>query len=392
MHASSTTAESFSITRGGPFHKFLIRIFRDEPEHERVIRRAIFAIVIAWLPLFLLSTAQRLAFTHGVAIPFVRDFAANVRFAVALPILIFAESGIDRRWRTLVLEFLRSDLVHIDQVPAFDSILNKITHLRDHFFPELVLLFLAYLPSLLLHQSEILLGGDNWHFLAGTTTLSFAGWWFKIISMPLYRFVMLRWFWRMILWTIFLRRVSRINLHLVATHTDRAAGLGFLSEGQIAFSPIVFAGSCVVASEIGNAIAYEGATIVSLKFVMIGYAVLAVVVLLLPLLVVVPTLIKVKKRALFEYGGLVTQHDQLFHTKWIEGRQSPRDEILGSSDTSSLADLGTSFSVIRDMSFIPIDKPTLIGLTVAALLPMIPVIVLTTPLNDLIRIVTKTLF
>ncbi len=61
---------------------------------------------------------------------------------------------------------------------------------------------------------------------------------------------MLRWVWRGILWTIFLLRVSRINLHLVATHTDLAAGLGILSEGQIAFSPIVFAGSAVIAAEV----------------------------------------------------------------------------------------------------------------------------------------------
>jgi hypothetical protein len=41
------------------------------------------------------------------------------------------------------------------------------------------------------------------------------------------------------LWTSFLWSASRINLFLVATHTDLAAGLGFLSEGQKAFSPIV---------------------------------------------------------------------------------------------------------------------------------------------------------
>jgi hypothetical protein len=390
--ANSAAVETFSITRGGPFHRLLIRLFRDEPEHERVVRRAVFATALAWLPLFLLSAAQGSAFDQSAKITFVRDFAVNVRFLVALPILILAESPIDRRWRTLVLEFLRTHLVHEDQVAAFDSILNKIMRMRDHFFPELVLLVLAYLPSFLVHESEILLDGANWHFLNGTATLSLAGWWFKIISMPLFRFLLLRWFWRLILWTTFLWRVSRTNLHLVATHADRSAGLGFLSEGQVAFSPIVFAGSSVIASQVGNAVAYEGATLASLKFVMIGYGVLALVILVLPLLVVVPTLIKVKKRALFEYGGLVTRHNQLFDAKWIEGRHSPSDEILGSSDASSLANLGTSFGVIRDMSFIPLDKPTLIGLTVAALLPMIPVIVFTTPLNDLIKIVTKALF
>jgi len=36
------------------------------------------------------------------------------------------------------------------------------------------------------------------------------------------------------------------------------------------------------------------------------------------------------------------------------------------------------------MSLVPIDKPTLIGPAAAALLPMIPVLVFATPLNDLV--------
>ena len=392
MTTSSAVAESFSITRGGPFHRLIGRIFGIDGEHEQVVRRAIFSTVIAWLPLLLFSLVQSLAFGRNAKITFVRDFAVNVRFLVALPIFIIAESKIDRRWRRLVLEFLRSNLVHHDQLPAFEAILSKITRLRDHFLPELILLILAYLPSILAHESEMLLAGSNWHFRAGLASLSLAGWWFKIVSMPLFRFLMLRWFWRIILWTIFLWRVSLMNLHLVATHTDRAAGLGFLSEGQIAFSPIVFAGSTVIASEIGNAIAYESATLSSLKFVMIGYGVLAITLLVLPLLVVVPALVKVKKSALFEYGALVTHHDQLFEAKWIDGQRAPGEEILGNPDASSLADLGTSFGVVREMSYIPIDKPTLIGLTVAALLPMIPVIVFATPVNDLMRLIVKTLF
>ena len=89
--------------------------------------------------------------------------------------------------------------------------------------------------------------------------------------------------------------------------------------------------------------------------------------------------------------ALVAQHDHLFDAKWIQGKRPPGEEIVGNADASSLADLGTSFDVVKDMSFIPVDKPTLIGLAVAAVLPMIPVIIFATPINDLIRLVTKTL-
>ena len=137
--------------------------------------------------------------------------------------------------------------------------------------------------------------------------------------------------------------VSRIKLFLVATHTDLAAGLGFLSEGQKAFSPIVFAGGTVIAAEVGNAIAYQGAILSSMKFPMIAYGVLAIIFLVLPLLVVAPVLLKIKRRGLLEYGAQVTIHNQLFDRKWIHSEHPPGETLLGNPDASSLADLGSQF-------------------------------------------------
>ena len=189
----------------------------------------------------------------------------------------------------------------------------------------------------------------------------------------------------MFLWTSFLWSVSRIDLFLVATHTDLAAGLGFLSEGQKAFSPIVFAGGAVVAAEVGNAIAYQGATLSSVKFLMIAYGVLAIIFLVAPLLVVAPALLKVKRKGLLEYGAQVTIHNQLFEQKWIQEERPAGETLLGNPDASSLADLGSSFTVVRQMRLVPIDKPTLIALAVSAALPMVPVVLYATPAPELIR-------
>ena len=190
----------------------------------------------------------------------------------------------------------------------------------------------------------------------------------------------------MFLWTSFLWSVSRINLFLVATHTDLAAGLGFLSEGQRAFSPIVFAGGAVIAAEVGNAIAYQGMTLSSLKLPMIAYGVLAIIFLVAPLLVVAPVLLKIKRRALLQYGAQVTIHNQLFDKKWIQGSHSAGETLLGNHDASSLADLGSSFAIVRQMRIVPIDKPTLIALAISAALPMLPVVLYATPPAELIRL------
>jgi hypothetical protein len=149
---------------------------------------------------------------------------------------------------------------------------------------------------ILLGKAELLMSGNsNWRMTAaGAFTLG--GWWFRVVSTPIFRFLLWRWMWRMFLWTLFLWHVSKINVFLVATHTDMAAGVGFLSEGQKAFSSIVFAGGAVIAGSVGNAIAYEGANFASEKFPMIVCGVLAVTLLIVPLLAVSPALLKIKKK------------------------------------------------------------------------------------------------
>jgi hypothetical protein len=92
-----------------------------------------------------------------------------------------------------------------------------------------------------------------------------------------------------------------------------------------------------------------------------------------------------------DYGALVTEHDQLFAAKWIHGQRSPDDTILGNPDASSLADLGASFAVVRQMRIVPIDRPALITLAVAAGLPLVPVLLFVTPANELVGDVLKML-
>lgn len=336
--------------------------------------------------MLILSFIQGTAFGSQVKVPFLHDIAVNVRFLVALPILILAESTIDRKWRILVVEFIRSGLLKQTELPAFEALIERITRLRDHVLPEAVMILAAYLPNIFAMKIELLSGISNWRSV-GPGDVSLAGWWFNFISAPAFRFLFLCWAWRILLWTLFLWRVSKLQLGLVATHTDRAAGLGFLSEGQKVFSSIVFAGGCVIAAQIGNALLYEGAALSSVKWHMITYGVLAIIALVLPLLAVTPRLYRIKQKALFELGAIVTNHNQFFEEKWVHGNHSPGDMILGSPDASSLADLGSSFEVVRDMGIVPIDKNTLLRLAAAAALPMLPIVVFATPANEVISAV-----
>jgi hypothetical protein len=384
-------AENFSLTRGGPFYQLMSILGLVENERYQVAKRAFLGIVLCWFPLLVLTLIQGLAVGSKVHVPFLLDYAVHVRFLIALPILVLAEPAIDGRWRTIVLEFLRSGLVDRNKTAPYEAIIEKVTRLRDRALPELAMLGLAYLAPLLLGRTDLLMGGvTNWHTVRAGE-LSMAGWWFRIVSAPLFRFLLLRWIWRMFLWTLFIWRVSRIGLHMVATHADLAAGLGFLSEGQKAYSPIVFAGGTVIAGSVLNAIRYEGQRLSALQIPMIAYGIMAISILVVPLLVVTPVLLKTKRKALRDYGGLVTKHNQLFEAKWIDDNGPKRESILGNQDPSSLSSLGNSFAVVRQMGIVPIDKPTLVTLALAAALPMVPVLLLVTPANAVVHAVLKML-
>jgi hypothetical protein len=388
----SPLAEDFSIMRGGPVRRILARLFPSGDKWQQAIRTAMLAVLASWLPMLVLSWMQGEAYGTQITIPFLRDMAVNVRFLFAVPILILAEPEIDRRLRVLARQFLESGLVPEKELPSFEHVIERTMRLRDRFLPGVLLIVAAFSPAPFLRTELLMNGVSNWHFApTGPDGVSLAGWWFSLVSAPLFRFLLLRWLWRMFLWSSFMWRASRINLYMVATHADQAAGLGFLSGGQIAFTPIVFVGGAVIAAQVGNTIAYQGATLSSQKFPMIAYAVIALVILIAPLFVVSPVLIKIRQKALLDYGTLVTAHNQQFDLKWIHKQQTAGQTLLGNQDASSLIDLASSFNVIRRMTPVPISRRTLIELAVAAALPMVPVILFATPAEELIRAVLKML-
>jgi hypothetical protein len=389
----SPLAEKFSIIRGGPSYWLQVRLGATGEENVSVARRALILVSVCWLPLLILSLGQGLAYNQSLQIPFLRDFAVNVRFLVSLPILVLAELGIDRRLRAIVVHFVDSGLVKAADLPSFEAALKKVMRLRDRILPELTILAFAFLQSLAAPHAEVLMTGvSNWHYLTtgDGVTVSLAGTWFATISTPLFRFLLWRWLWRMFLWTFFLWRISRVNLQLVPTHPDQAAGLGFLSEGQRRLAPIVFAGGVVIAGQVANSITYQAATLSGLKFVMIAYGVMAILSLVAPLLLMSPKLIKVKRQGILDYGALANAYTQSFDDKWVHGKR-PGEPLLGSSDIQSLADLSNSFAIVRDMRPVPVNKNTLIALALAAGLPLVPVIFLVTPADELVGAVLKML-
>jgi len=387
----SPVAENFSLTRGGAFYRLQCRMGAAKDERIRVAGRAVSAVAWTWLPLLFLSAVQGLALGKSVPIPFLQDFAVNVRLLIALPLLIISEVAIDQRLRITVNHFLKSGLVTETTLPAFEGAIERVTRLRDRLLPEIVILVLAFVMSYFRGSDAPIGAIPSWHLspTSSPDALSYAGWWFTSISLPVYRFLLFRWVWRMLLWGYFLRCVSKVKLVLIPTHPDMAAGLSFLSAAQQRLGPIAFAMGAVLAGQLGNAIAYSGATVAGLKYVILAYCVCATLILVAPLLLLIPMLVPVKKSGLLEYGALAASYTQAFDAKWVHGRPPAGETLLGSSDIQSLADLGNSYAIVREMRVLPISNSTLLSLAVTAALPMVPVLVFGTPTDQLLGTLVK---
>lgn len=390
----SSLVDHFSVLQGGPIYRFQEAIHMAMPDRSGVVKRAFLTTLLTWFPLLVLSLLQHRAFGSEVQMPFFYDIGNAIRFLIGLPLLVIAEAIIDPKLNEAARHYVKSGLVAREGFPAFENVIARTNRLRDSAIPALVILAAAFAPLFWHQQTELLRKGiSTWQTIAspGGESISLAGWWLGFIAFPLYRILLFRWVWMALLWAVFLKKAMKIKLSCIGTHPDGCGGLGFIAEAQLSFGFIAFAASAVIAGAFGNAIAYEGATVLSLKFLMIAFCVLAVVVFAAPMLVLTPRLFKEKRRGLDDYGSLGTAYARDFDDKWIRGVVPGREPLLGTPDIGSLADLGGSFSVIRDMKIVLIDKKLLLGLAIPTILPMIPLLILATPTDKLVHAVLKLL-
>ena len=78
-----------------------------------------------------------------------------------------------------------------------------------------------------------------------------------------------------------------------------------------------------------------------------------------------------------------------FEQKWLEGGTD--EDSLGSGDIQSLADLGGSFERLVHMQSVLIDRRLIFSFMIAAVVPMLPLVLTIMPLKEIIRTVFKAL-
>ena len=382
----------FSPVLGGPIFQLFRKSHLARDGLELLHRRLLIITLLAWLPLCVLATLGALA-GNSSRLSFFHDIEVHVRFLMALPVLVAAELLVHSRIRPVVRSLVERGIVRSEDLPRFQSAIESAVRLRNSVSVECGLLFLVYTLGLWAWNSRIGLDTSTWYAMpGGRWHLTPAGFWYVFVSIPLFQFILLRWYLRLFIWFRFLWHVSRLNLHLVPTHPDRSAGLAFLGKSAYAFGPILFAQGAMLAGLIASRVLYQGESLLSFKLQIAGFVTFFVLAILCPLLMFTPGMARAKRKGLADYGMLAQRYVDGFEQRWILSDRASSEEILGAADIQSLADLGNSYALVREMRPVPFGLEDISRLAAATAAPLLPLLLTIFSPEELILRVIKLVF
>ena len=387
--------QDFSLVLGGPLFQLLRRVHLTDDALTLLRRRVIIISLFCWLPLLALSALEGQMIAGRAAVSFLRDVVVHVRFLVALPLLICAELVVHRRLRHSVKQFLERHLIPESAMARFNAAIASALRLRNSVLAEVVLITFVYgVGILIVWRQYMTIDTATWYATSSAegSKLSLAGMWYGYVSLPFFQFLLLRWYFRLIVWARFLWQMSRIELSVVPTHPDRVGGLGFLSGTVYAFVPLAVAHGVMLVGDLANRIFYLGATLPDFKVVITVVVVFVLCLFLGPLLVFAPLLDQAKRAGLREYGAFAHRYVREFDAKWLRGGAPADERLVGSSDIQSLADMGSSLEVVQTMRIAPITKEAILTLAAATLAPILPLVLTMMPLKELLDKLLGVLF
>jgi hypothetical protein len=394
MKSGAPEQPDFSLVLGGPLFQLFRRAHLAGDGLELVRRRVLVIGVVAWLPLPLLSALSGDALGGAATIPFLYDIEAHVRFLVVLPILIAAELIVHKRLRPVIRQFVQRRIVAAEDLPKFQQAIDRTLRLRDSVVAEVVLLGVVYTLGLWVWRTQVALETATWYAVpqGEGIQLTLAGYWYLFVSLPIFQFILARWYLRFGLWFWFLWQVAQLELRLIPIHPDRTAGLSFLGRSTNAFVPILVAHGAMVAGLLASQILYAGQELAAFKVGIAGFVAFLLVVMLSPLTVFAPQLWRAKRRGLGEFGALASRYVREFEEKWVHGGAPADEALIGSADLQSLADLGNSYAVVQEMRFVPFGLKDAIRLAAAAAAPLLPLTLTIFSLEELAGYALKVLF
>ncbi|GAK48998.1 hypothetical protein U14_00215 [Candidatus Moduliflexus flocculans] len=387
-NAILSSQQDFSFVLGGPLYQFFRRTGLVDDDLMLLSRRMIILSLFCWLPLLVLSMLDGQIWGGNVTVPFLGDVEVHTKFLLTLPLLIAAELIVHQRMRHLVKQFLDRQLIPEHAFGQFETAIKSALRMRNSVFAEVLLIVFVYIVGILIvWQHYTSLAAATWYATPSDRglKLSLAGTWYGYVSLPIFQFLLLRWYYRLFIWARFLWQVSRIKLNLNPLHPDQLGGLGFVAGAAHAFALLAAAHGAMLMGFIANRIFYLGASLPQFNAEFILLIAFLAIIVFGPLLVFTLQLADIKRKGKREYDTLAQDYVREFEAKWLRGKAPEGETLLGSGDIQSLADLGNSLQVMRNMRIIPVTKESIMNLTIATFAPITPLVLTMMPLEELLK-------
>lgn len=340
--------------------------------------------LFAWLPLFILSLFSGVAFS-GAEVPFIYDIDTHIRFLISLSLLISADIITNKTLERIVRQFINCNVIAPNDRKKFASFIASAMRMSNSILVEIVIIFFVVMAGLWISKNFFSFGVSTWYesITDHQTKLTPAGYWYAFISLPLFQFFLLRWYYRIAIWYRFLWQVSRLPLQLNSLHPDQAGGIGFLANSMYSFLPILLAHSVLLSGIIFNHILNEGATLAQFQYEIASFMVFLIILPFIPLLFFTISLIKTKQIGTLEYAVAASNYVNNFRQKWIENPIKNKESLLGTPDIQSLSDLANSFQISAHMRITPSNRNIVLSIIILTALPLLPLVLTIIPLEKI---------
>jgi hypothetical protein len=274
--------------------------------------------------------------------------------------------------------FVVRKIVREKDLPKFERYIKFAYRMRDSIAMEALIFIIviavgrssfAAIASASVESHTWYASPDGVHW-----NLTNAGYWMAFVSLPIFQFLLLRWYFRLIIFFTLLFRISRLDLNLIATHSDRTGGIGFLARTVYAFGFFLAAQGALLSGYIAGQAFNKGTNPLDLKAEAVILIVLLISAVLAPQLVFINKLRRAKWSGAGIYGSLVSTYVKGFDDKWIENNNPTGEQLLGTGDIQSLADITNSYNVVSQMKLVPFTLQDVTWLAIYTAGPLVPLV------------------
>ena len=370
MSDAESRIGDYLASHGGPFYELQRRLgmLRENAMHAG--RRAAIFVGLAWGVPLLLSLIEGHALGTRDEGPFLLDFGAWARFFIAVGLFLLSETEVEEGLREKIRQFVRAPVLAPSSFAAAADAVATALKRRSSELAEIVCLAIAILGAFALWEQWHHAEASTWAVQVedGAAHITLAGWWAICFSAPIFYFLMLRGFWRYIVWALLLWRISRLDLRLVASHPDGKGGLGFVAEYPNAYALFVFGVSSAAAIVVVRHVFDSGISSVTFGYIISAWLAIVLVFFGFPLVAFTKPLGELKRKALEDLGAQAT----LFHRqaeRTLLGHNLVANDPAEAAPVPPVADPSGQYAISRKFSIFLLSRTSLVPIAAAALVP-----------------------